>query len=167
MFSILIGHKSSHDFFDPNDFGLFLRRGQKITPKVAEKLEKMGIRSSQVVEDLIVWMATGKKKQVVAWARVGAGEGKFLINGVEAHEHFVSQQQLDEVLTPFRIAGLDTADHDIRVKVEGSEAKHKRHRRAITVAIAGALVCSADRDKSLVAALEREGYRRFCYHILP
>ena len=167
MSEIVLGRKSSYDYFDVDTYRLFLRKGQRITLKVVEKLDQMGIHPSQVIEDLIVWMATGKKKQVMAWAIVEAGEGKFLINGVEAHEYFVSQQQLDEVLTPFRIAGLDTADHDIRVKVEGSEAKHKRHRRAITVAIAGALVCSADRDKSLVAALEREGYRRFCYHILP
>jgi len=167
MAEILVGKKSSYDFFDSDTYRLFLRSGQKITPKVAEKLEKMGIRSSQVIEDLTVWMATGKKKQVVAWARIEAGEGKFLINGVQAHEYFASQQQLDEILTPFRIAGLDSADHDIQVKVEGSKAKHKRHRRAITAAIAGTLVCSADRDKSLVSALEREGYRRFCYHILP
>ena len=167
MAEILVEKKSSYDFFDSDTYRLFLRRGQKITPKVAEKLQQVGIRSSLVVEDLIVWMAIGKKKQVVAWARIEAGEGRFLINGVEAHEYFVSQQQLDEILTPFRIAGLDPAGHDIRVKVKGSKAKHNRHRRAIAVAIAGALVCSADRDKSLVAALEREGYRRFCYHILP
>lgn len=172
MSEILIGRKSSYDFFDPNDYKLFLRKGEMITPKIAERLKQMGIRPSFVIEGLVEWMAMGEKKgkskkgKVKAWARVEVGEGKFLINNKEANEYFPSIKLLDEILTPLKIANLEPQNHDIYVKVEGSSPKYNKHRRAIAFALAGALVCMANNDKSLIEALERQGYRHFCYRIL-
>ena len=162
MSEILIGKKASYDFFDPNTYKLFVRKGETITPQTAEKLRQIGVRPSQVVEELVEWMAIGKKKRVKAWARIEEGQGKFLVNGKEAHEYF----PLDEILSPFRIANLDPKRYDIHVKVDGSIPKYKKHRRAIAFAVAGALVCMANNDKFLIEALERQGYRHFCYRIM-
>lgn len=163
-----IGKKASYDFFDPTDYKLFLRKGDTITPEIVEKLEQIGARPSQVVEELVEWMAMSKevKHEVRAWARIEEGEGKFLVNGKEAHGYFPFRRQLGEVLASLKIADLDPKHYDIRVKVDGSSPEHKRHRRAIAFAIAGALVCLTDNDSSLVSALDSKGYRHFCYSIL-
>lgn len=166
MSETLIGKRSSYDFFDPETYQVFVREGQKITPEIAEKLRRMGVDPSQVVEEFVEWMASGKKKQVTAWARIEEGQGEFLVNGKEAYEYFPSRRQVDETLRPFGIANLDPKRYDIQVKVDGSKPEYKRHRRAIAFAIAGTLVCRANSDKSLVEALQRQGYPHSCYDIL-
>lgn len=169
MFESLIGEESSYDFFDPNTYELFLRKGDEISPKIAEELKQMDIRPSQVIEELVEWMAMSKevKHEVKAWARIEEeGEGKFLVNGKQARGYFSDKKDLGKVLEPLEIADLEQEHYDIHVKVDGSSPEHRRHLRAIAFAIAGAIVCMKDNDSSLAEALDSQGYRDFCYHIV-
>ena len=83
-----------------------------------------------------IW-GTGKRKCAIARVRLARGNGKIMVNGLEAKEYFPRKKQLDEVLLPFEVIGKP-GDFDVIAKIHGGGIAG--HSDALKLGIARALV---------------------------
>jgi len=96
--------------------------------------------------------ANGKRKTSVARVRLYKGNGRIIVNGVDAKEYFPTEEMVNVMISPLSITGKEKA-FDISIKVEGGgmqgQAQACRH------GISKALVVS---DADFRALLKPEGY---------
>ncbi len=61
----------------------------------------------------------GRRKESIARVRIMSGGGKFLVNNRDARVYFTRLGDLETVLQPFRVCGLEAGSYDVTVLVRG------------------------------------------------
>ncbi len=83
-----------------------------------------------------VW-GTGKRKCAIARVRIARGEGKILVNGVEAKNYFPRKKHMDDILLPFEVIGRQD-DFNVIAMIHGGGVAG--HADALKLGISRALV---------------------------
>lgn len=96
--------------------------------------------------------ANGKRKTAVARVRLYKGNGRVIINGVDAREYFSTDEMLNVFLAPLRLVNLEK-DFDISAVVEGGGKQGQAE--AVRHGISKALL---EFDENLRGLLKPEGF---------
>jgi len=80
----------------------------------------------------------GRRKEAIARVRIMSGSGKFLVNNREAKTYFTRLGDLETILRPFKVCGLETGSYDVTVLVRGGGASGQSD--AVCLGLARALL---------------------------
>jgi small subunit ribosomal protein S9 len=97
--------------------------------------------------------AIGRRKQSTARVRVVTGNGTFLINEKMLGEFFTRYGDVESILSPLAVIGLDPRNFDITVKVNGGGVTGQTE--SVRLGLARALVKMNPND---IAVLRKSGF---------
>jgi len=155
---------SLYSFYDPGTFQLIVRRGESINQHQAKRLKELdfyemavegeigtdvdrfkqrfGVLIPTIPQD-VQPNGWGKSKNALAYVSITKRKGTFQINGTAMAQYLSSPQWQKVVTEPFRLLNLDLQDLTIQGYVIGGMVGERRQARAITHALATALVALA------------------------
>lgn len=98
---------------------------------------------------------TGRRKEARASVWLTQGEGQFLVNKLALEDYF-SYKNVEKILQPFRVLGLDPNNYSIKINVNGGGSTGQAD--SVVMGLARALVQYDEKDSGQVDS--ETSYRR-------
>lgn len=95
----------------------------------------------------------GRRKTAIARVFLRPGTGKFVINGKDLRVYFPFQILSDKAISPFAIAGVNAAEHDVLVNVKGGGINGQAD--SVRLGLSRSLM---EKDPETRAALKKAGF---------
>lgn len=90
---------------------------------------------------------TGRRKRARASVWLTKGQGQFLVNDLTLEDYF-SFENMEKILKPFRVLGLDPQEHSVKVNANGGGSTGQAE--AVIMGLARALVKYDEKDSGQV-----------------